>query len=102
MEQLQKAKSFDKRLKPRKLYSGHIFFTTKNGLYEGRLKNYSQNGLYIESKASLSLGEVITAALPYMDNENAKCKGQVMWCNARGCGIELFLDRNDVYLKIVK
>ena len=102
MEQLKKEKSFDKRLKPRKPYSGHIFFTAKSGLHEGQLKNYSQHGLYIESKASLSLGEVITVALPYLENDNVKCKGQVMWCTRYGCGVELFGNRRDVYLKIVK
>jgi Tfp pilus assembly protein PilZ len=102
MKQVEREKCFDKRLKPRKPYSGPVFFTTKRGFYEGRLKNYSRHGLFIESKASLSLGEVITIALPYMEHERVKCKGQVMWCKNDGCGIELFKKRNAVHLKIVK
>ena len=102
MKQVEKEKSFDKRLKARKPYSGSVFFTTKNGFYEGRLKNYSRHGLFIESKASLSVGEVITIALPYLEHERAKCKGQVMWCKDGGCGIELFRKRSAMHLKIVK
>jgi len=102
MKQAGSEKSFDKRLKPRKPYSGPIFFTAKSGFYEGRLKNYSRHGLFIESKASLSVGEVITIALPFLEHEKAKCKGQVMWCKGGGCGIELFRKRSSVHLKIVK
>ena len=36
-------KFVEKRNVPRILYSGHIFFSTKSGLYEGELKNYSKN-----------------------------------------------------------
>jgi Tfp pilus assembly protein PilZ len=102
VKQVEREKCFDKRLKPRKAYSGPVFFTTKRGFYEGRLKNYSRDGLFIESKASLSVGEVITIALPYLEHEKAKCKGQVMWCKNGGCGIELFRKRSAVRLKIVK
>ena len=102
MKQVEKEKIFDKRLKARKPYSGSVFFTTKNGFYEGRLKNYSHHGLFIESKASLSVGEVITIALPYLEHEKAKCKGQVIWCKDGGCGVELFSKRSAMHLKIVK
>jgi hypothetical protein len=37
-----KKNRFDKRINSRRLYSGVIFFTAKNGFYEGRLKNYSR------------------------------------------------------------
>jgi len=100
MENIQKEN--DKRIKPRKLYSGHILFVTKNGFYEGRLKNYSRSGLFIETKASLSVGEIITIALPYQNHSHAKCKGQIIWCNKEGFGVELFKKRNAAYLKIIK
>ena len=32
----------------------------KNGFNEGRLKNFSRTGLFIDSKARLSVGEIIT------------------------------------------
>jgi hypothetical protein len=102
MEPFKGEQGLDKRLEARIPYSGHIFFTAKGGFYEGQLKNYSRYGLFIETGASLSVGEVITVALPYLDHDNVKCKGQIMWCNGRGCGIELFRKRSDAYLRIVR
>ncbi len=86
--------SMEKRTEPRKPYSGDIFFVTKNGLYEGRLKNYSRHGLFIATSISLPIGEMITVALPYLDGKADKCKGQIMWRNKVGFGIELFRRRN--------
>ncbi len=97
-----KENSFDKRIKPRKLYSGNIFFTSKNGFYEGRLKNFSRYGLFIETTACLPVGEIITIALPHVDGKNIKCKGQIMWHNKEGCGIELFRKRRNINLRIIK
>ena len=87
--------SFDKRVKGRKPYSGHIFFATKNGFNEGRLENYSPSGVFIKTKASLSIGEVVTIALPYLKAKQAKFQGQVLWRNREGVGRELFKKRND-------
>ena len=68
----------DKRINPRKPYSGHILFAATNGFNEGRLKDFSRSGLFINSKARLSVGEVITMALPFLSWKNDKRKGQVM------------------------
>ena len=90
----RKKESIEKRLEPRTPYSGQIFFSTKNGFYEGQLKNYSQHGLFIETRISLPVGEMITVALPYLDATADKRKGQVMWSNKDGFGVELFRKRN--------
>ena len=94
--------SFDKRIKPRKLYSGDIFFTADYGFYEGRLKNFSRYGLFIETTACLSVGEIITIALPHLNGKNIKCKGQIIWRNREGCGIELFRKRSNTNFRIIK
>ena len=86
--------NMDKRINPRKLYSGHILFTATNGFNEGRLKNFSKSGLFINSKARLSVGEVITMALPFLSGKKVKCKGQIMRSTKDGIGIELFRDRS--------
>ena len=95
-------KRFDKRISSRRLYSGVIFFTAKNGFYEGRLKNYSRNGLFIETKARLHEGEIITIALPHLKGKNIKCKGQIMWRNSKGFGIEMFRKRSNTNLRIIR
>ena len=84
----------DKRINPRKSYSGHIFFTATNGFNEGRLKDFSRSGLFINSKARLSVGEVITMALPFLSGKKVKCKGQIMRSTKEGFGIEIFRDRS--------
>jgi hypothetical protein len=62
----------DKRSATRIPYSGHLIFTTKNGLCEGELKNYSKNGLFIKTQEVLTLGDFITVALPYVEDEQIK------------------------------
>ena len=89
--------SFEKRIKKRKPYAGHILFAAKNGFHEGRLKNYSPSGLFIETSAILSIGEIITIALPHVKTKQAKFKGQILWRNREGVGVELFKKRNDFY-----
>ena len=94
--------SFDKRIKARQPSSENIFFTSKNGFYEGRLNNYSRYGLFIETAASLRVGEIITIALPHLSGQNIKCKGQIMWRNRKGCGIELFRKRSNQNFRYIK
>jgi len=84
----------DMRINQRKAYSGHIFFVAKNGFNEGRLKDISRSGLFINSKARLSVGDIITMALPFLKGNKVKCKGQVMRRTKEGVGIELFRNRS--------
>jgi hypothetical protein len=102
MKILNSKNNIDKRMKLRKPYPSHIFFFAKSGFAEGRLKNYSRSGLFIESKVSVSVGEIITIALPYLNGKNTKCRGQVMWRNREGFGIELFKRRSVMALKAIK
>jgi len=82
------------RINHRKPYSGHIFFVTQNGFNEGRLKDFSRSGLFINSKTLLSVGDIITLALPFLKGKKVKCRGQVMRRTEEGFGIELFRDRS--------
>ena len=86
--------NMDKRINPRKPYSGHILFTATNRFNEGRLKDFSRSGLFINSKARLSVGEIIIMALPFLSGKKVKCKGQIMRSTNEGFGIELFMDRS--------
>jgi hypothetical protein len=88
MDISEKEKDSEKREHPRIKYSGHIFFTTPEGFFEGDLINYSQNGLYIRTTNILMVGEIITFALPYLDG-HVKRRGKVVWANESGFGVEL-------------
>ena len=84
-----KEKNSEKRDDSRIEYSGHIFFSTKDGFYEGDLTNYSKHGLFIRTCKILPVGSVITIALPYLDG-HVKRQGQVVRVNKDGFGVELF------------
>jgi hypothetical protein len=92
----------DKRTATRIPTSGHIFFTTKSGFYEGELKNYSKHGLFIKTQEDLTLGDFITVALPYVENKQIKFQAQILWRNAEGYGVELVRKRNDNSLQLNK
>ena len=92
----------EKRIDERISYSGHIFFSTKSGVFEGELKNYSTNGLFIETQEDLTLGEIISVALPYVEGKQVKFQGQILWDNSKGFGIELVRKRSETSTKLQK
>jgi hypothetical protein len=94
--------NFEKRIHPRSPYSGHIFFSTESQLFEGALENFSQHGLFIKTSEILTIGEVITVALPYRDKKHGKVLGQILWQNREGYGIELLRKRNSDNFKLLK
>ena len=92
----------DKRLNQRRPYSGHIFFVSKDGFNEGKLKDYSRSGLFIVTKARLALGEIVTVAIPFVKDKSIKCRGQILRQDRDGFGIELFNKRSEAELRVVK
>ena len=100
MQVTSRQSKMDKRINQRKPYSGHILFAAKNGFNEGRLKDFSRSGLFISSKARLSVGDIIIMALPFLKGKKVKCKGQVMWFTKEGFGVELFKNREAVNRKL--
>ena len=43
------------------------------------------------------MGEMLTVALPYLDDNAEKRTGQIMWRCKEGFGVELFRDRRITY-----
>lgn len=78
------------RLEKRYACSEKIFFATRSRLYEGQLKDYSRNGLFIRTKEVLPVGEVIRVVDPHPEGLNQKRNGQILWRNNEGFGVELF------------
>ena len=95
-------KIFDKRIELRITYVGHIFFTTKSGFFEGELTNYSRHGLFIKTQENLTLGEIITVALPYEENNRTKFQAQILRRGNGGYGLELLRERDDTNPQIRK
>ena len=94
--------NMDERIHERMPYSGPIFFFVKDGINEGRLKNYSRSGLFIITKTRLSIGETITVTIPLANDEVIKCRGQVLRRDKDGFGIQLFRKRNEANLRVIK
>ena len=94
--------TFEKRTYPRTPHSGHIFFATKDRLFEGELKNFSRYGLGIKTSEPPPLDEIITIALPFSDGRKNKCRGQIVWSDRGGFGVELFKKRKKPELRIIK
>ena len=94
--------SIEKRIHARIPHSGHIFFATKDRLFEGKLENISRYGLSIKITESMPLGEIITVAPPFSDGRKSKFKGQVVWTGVGRFGIELFKRRSAMTLKVIK
>lgn len=97
-----KKSNMSKRINERRPYSGNIFFVAKDGFNEGRLKDYSRSGLFIITKALLSIGDFITVAIPYANDKRIKCKGQILRKDRDGFGVELFRNRSELNLRIIK
>jgi hypothetical protein len=95
MMPIEQSSDAERRQYPRYAYSRYILFANQNRIFQGDLKNYSLYGLYIQSREQLPVGEIITVALPFSEDKNDKRKGQIVWCNGKGFGVELFRDPSD-------
>ena len=94
MKALKLYKTIECRAEKRNACSKEILFATQNRLYEGQLKDYGRNGLFIKTKEVIPVGEIITVVDPHPDGENKKRKGQILWRNGEGVGVKLFRSSN--------
>ena len=102
MKALKINENIELRIEKRHACSEAIFFATHSRLYEGQLKDYSRNGLFIKTKEVLAVGETITVVDPHPDGENKKRKGQILWRNKEGFGVELNRCRNEWEHKVIQ
>jgi len=102
MKALKCDQNIERRIEKRLASSEEIFFATAKQLYEGQLKNYGRNGLFVKSKKVLPVGEIITVVDPHPEGGNIKRKGQILWKNEEGFGVELFKNRNKRENKVIR
>lgn len=84
----------ERRTEKRQSCSEAIFFATRIRLYEGQLENYTRRGLFIRTTENFDIGEVVTVAIPFTEEVDDKRKGQILWKNQFGIGVELFTYRD--------
>ena len=85
----------DRRQSERFTFVRYVFFATNKQFFQGELKDFSRHGLFIRSSAKLTVGDIITVALPYSKYKNEKRKGEIVWKNKKGFGVELFRNPNE-------
>lgn len=80
-----------RRLHERKRYETEIVFSHADRLYNGRMKNISLGGAYIETYCvnQFSPEDIVTISIPFSSsNNNVKRKGRVKWLNNVGFALE--------------
>ncbi|MGD2272567.1 MAG: PilZ domain-containing protein [Desulfobacterales bacterium] len=90
----------DRRKHMRKDCDKTTFFSTRDHLHEGFVKNISLGGVFVESPDTFIPGEMLTLAVPCSTNdeglklqepfndEDVKMKCRVIWKNQNGIGLE--------------
>ena len=81
-------KTKDLRKHPRRPYNRPTMFATRNGIFEGSIKNISSSGVFIVAKGDLKAGQIITLSLPFKNGKEVKVKGEIVWTNEEGFGLK--------------
>lgn len=102
MDAVKIDRNIERRIEKRHACSEEIFFATQSRLYEGHLKDYSRNGIFIKTKEVFAVGEMITVVDPHPEGKNKKRKGQILWRNKEGFGVELYRHRNESEYKVIR
>ena len=63
-------------------------FSIQNGIFEGSIKNISSSGVFIISKKTFEVEQILTLALPVKNKKIAKIEGQIVWTNDERFGIK--------------
>lgn len=92
MQLAREISQIDRRQNERYTFVRYVFFATNKQFFQGELKDFSRHGLFINSPARLKVGDIITVALPYSKYKNEKRKGEIVWKNKKGFGVELYRD----------
>jgi Tfp pilus assembly protein PilZ len=78
----------ESRKHPRRPYDQFTLFTTQNGIFEGSINNISSSGVFLKSKNTFEVGQILSLVLPFKNGKDVKVKGQIVWTNDEGFGIK--------------
>ena len=86
---LRRAQNQQTRRHTRTQCSEDTYFAANRQLFEGRIKNLSAGGTYIQSKTQFLVGQDIVVAGPFgEDRSEIKRRGKIVRLDARGFGVE--------------
>lgn len=78
----------ESRKHPRRPYDQFTLFTTQNGIFEGSINNISSSGVFLKSKNTFEVGQILSLVLPFKNGKDVKVKGQIVWTNDKGFGVK--------------
>lgn len=73
---------------PRRRYDQFTLFTSQNGIFEGSINNISSSGIFLRSKNTFEVGQILTLVLPCKNGKDVKVKGEIVWTSDRGFGVK--------------
>lgn len=86
----------EKRSHPRETISETTFYSTEDGIYEGIIENIGMKGVFLQPSKPMAVGDIITVAVPHSgDKEDLKLKGEIVWKDSRGVGVNFKKSLNE-------
>ena len=85
-----------RRKYPRKTYFMEVNFVTRDRASSGYIQDISSDGLFVETKESLSVGQHITLSFRLPNSEeHIKINGEIVRVSPQGIGVKLGMTLND-------
>jgi hypothetical protein len=77
------------RQHPRRNYAKPILYASQDRFYEGRIKDISKSGVFIETADPLYVGQTLTLAIPSAkQNRGLKLRGEIVRIGPHGLGVK--------------
>jgi Tfp pilus assembly protein PilZ len=84
-----------RRKYPRKTYFMEVNFVTRDRVSSGYIQDISSDGLFVETKESLSVGQHITLSFRLPNSEeHIKINGEIVRVSPQGIGVKLGMKLN--------
>ena len=80
----------ERRKKQRVTCSESTFFSTGKEIQEILIKDIGDNGIFVESDMAVTVGQIITIAVPSSENKGSKYRGKIAWSKQGGFGVHLY------------
>jgi Tfp pilus assembly protein PilZ len=97
LEKLEKNHLAGKRKYPRKTYFMEVHFATPEQVSSGFIQDISNDGIFVETRDSFSIGQQITLTFRLPDSEeHLKISGQVVRLSYKGIGVKFKTNLDDL------
>jgi hypothetical protein len=89
LQEIEARQAQGKRRSVRETYFVDVNYATKERVYKGFIQNISPEGVYVETREPVVVGQKITLAFPLPHSlEHAKVGGEIVRSDANGFGVK--------------